>query len=84
MPFLDELGWSALGGGGALLIGALALIVLGAARRETASAGPGGRRGTGSRLIHKSTADIRGPSSDGPSVCAQSPAAPMNSMKAVT
>ena len=30
MPFLDELGWSALGGGGALMIGALALIVLGA------------------------------------------------------
>jgi hypothetical protein len=30
IPFLDELGWSALGGGGALLIGALALIVLGA------------------------------------------------------
>lgn len=30
MPFLDELGWSALGGGGALLIGAVALIVLGA------------------------------------------------------
>jgi hypothetical protein len=32
MPFLDELGWSALGGGGALLIGSLALIVLGARR----------------------------------------------------
>jgi hypothetical protein len=30
MPFLDELGWSALGGGGILLIGALTLIVLGA------------------------------------------------------
>jgi hypothetical protein len=30
LPFLDELGWSALGGGGALLIGALSLIVLGA------------------------------------------------------
>jgi hypothetical protein len=29
IPFLDELGWSAIGGGGALLIGALALIVLG-------------------------------------------------------
>jgi hypothetical protein len=29
IPFLDELGWSALGGGGALLIGALALIVRG-------------------------------------------------------
>jgi hypothetical protein len=29
IPALDELGWSALGGGGALLIGALALIVLG-------------------------------------------------------
>ena len=30
LPFLDELGWSALGGGGALLIGAVSLIVLGA------------------------------------------------------
>jgi hypothetical protein len=30
MPFLDELGWSALGGGGTLLIGALAMIVVGA------------------------------------------------------
>jgi hypothetical protein len=29
IPFLDELGWSALGVGGALLIGSLALIVLG-------------------------------------------------------
>jgi hypothetical protein len=29
VPFLDELGWSAIGGGGALLIGALTLIVLG-------------------------------------------------------
>lgn len=30
LPFLDELGWSAAGVGGALLIGAVALIVLGA------------------------------------------------------
>lgn len=29
VPFLDELGWSAIGGGGALLVGAVALIVLG-------------------------------------------------------
>jgi hypothetical protein len=29
LPFLDELGWSALGVGGALLIGSLALIVVG-------------------------------------------------------
>ena len=29
IPFLEELGWSAIGGGGALLTGALALIVLG-------------------------------------------------------
>jgi hypothetical protein len=29
ISFLDELGWSAIGGGGALLIGALAMIVLG-------------------------------------------------------
>jgi hypothetical protein len=29
VPFLDELGWSAIGGGGVLLIGALALIVAG-------------------------------------------------------
>ncbi len=32
LPFLDELGWSAIGGGGALMIGALALIVVGARR----------------------------------------------------
>ncbi len=30
LPFLDELGWIAIGGGGAMAIGALALIVLGA------------------------------------------------------
>jgi len=30
IPFLDELGWSAIGAGGALLIGALTLIVFGA------------------------------------------------------
>jgi len=29
LPFLDEVGWSAIGGGSALLIGAAALIVLG-------------------------------------------------------
>jgi len=29
IPFLSELGWSAIGGGGALVVGALALIVLG-------------------------------------------------------
>ena len=29
LPFLDELGWIATGGGGAMAIGALALIVLG-------------------------------------------------------
>ncbi len=32
LPFLDELGWSAIGGGGALMIGALALIVVGTRR----------------------------------------------------
>ena len=29
LPFLNELGWSAIGGGGALMVGALALVVLG-------------------------------------------------------
>ena len=29
IPFLDELGWSAIGVGGALMIGALTLTVLG-------------------------------------------------------